>query len=715
MAPSNSEIYYNLTVVVHPLKNPEIPTRRHIEKDDKNTKNDKHNENERDDRDDQNGKNEEKSKKDKDKGKKAPPPSIRYLQARPGGFIFLKALKSDITVWVGLFAAVDVPQEFVIKKLKGIQDGLHQGAASRKQPMPPEIEICSIPDPLTRRQLPLNHSMPSFVQLHALQVHDLVTREDKWKDFKATLYYKYYNGGTLLNLIRRYKAARKQVPEGFIWHVIAQIGRALAYLHTGAEDSPVFNIMHRHKNKLINPASNEEQSDEEQSNEDQPNKLAKKPVNLGEKSLVNINKAQGIPGWEVISHMDGHADNIWLHSLSDEEKKRDSNLEGFTDALPQVVLGDFGIAVQAQHDRLDSLKRNAFPNVPEIETIRDKAYFATNLKYLICAADPDVRYSNLAQNNPEGFQEAARRRSQHVLSMELSRYSPQLQECMDKLESLVKLCETRFTALEHGQLPLEEFASNDFMYGTMLACADAKVHEYRNSEDEEQESVRWTQPSMSSMPFRMKPGHFSRGKSRHFAEVWRGVHEDLQERVVRNAFNDWESGSVEIYQAGIANGTPEKDSELEEVPWTTPQEGRPPQPTARHAPAREHGPDSLSSYVDSDAASNADAALARRAAVMHASEPEPRARLREGVMAPRKRAWLRHLEQLSREESVESSSAESDAEPEPEPELALAHRAVVVHESERQPRRGGGLSFFRERWLRHVRELCRKTGCKICE
>ncbi|KAK3326727.1 hypothetical protein B0H66DRAFT_600838 [Apodospora peruviana] len=51
--------------------------------------------------------------------------------------------------------------------------------------------------------------------------------------------------------------------------------------------------------------------------------------------------------WDPIIHADGHSGNTWLHYPSDEEKRVDPRLERFTDAMPQVVLGDFGFAFSA--------------------------------------------------------------------------------------------------------------------------------------------------------------------------------------------------------------------------------------------------------------------------------------------------------------------------------------------------------------------------------
>ncbi|KXX79497.1 hypothetical protein MMYC01_205205 [Madurella mycetomatis] len=66
----------------------------------------------------------------------------------------------------------------------------------------------------------------------------------------------------------------------------------------------------------------------------------------------------------------------------DEEKTKDPQLEKSTDSLPQVVLGDFGLAFEAHNDPVGWLYRKQNPGLPEPETLKDKADFGVNLKQL---------------------------------------------------------------------------------------------------------------------------------------------------------------------------------------------------------------------------------------------------------------------------------------------------------------------------------------------
>ncbi|GAB1315252.1 hypothetical protein MFIFM68171_05462 [Madurella fahalii] len=547
MPPTNSPSFQNYTILVHPLNNPEILKRQKLYLD------------------------------------KNHAPSL-YLRKRSDGFIFIKELKQTDSVFVGLFATADDPHELVvIKKLWGLIT--YKQATSTRQAMAPEIELCSLADVLVKRRLPLGYTMPPFVQLHAFQVHNEGSQQAKYKDFDATLFYKYYNGGTLLNLIERHKKAGRRVPEGFIWHVIAQVGRALSHLHTGTWPSPVYNVMHKDE--------------------------------IGVKPDKKVNKSETLSGWKPIVHMDGHADNIWLHYPSDEEKAKDPPLEGFTDSLPQVVLGDFGLAFEAHNDPADWLFQEQKPGLPEPETLKDKADFGVNLKHLIGAASPDVNWDKLhatyyRQNETEDDWQA--------LEVEKMHYSYNLGACVEKLETLIRMRESGdwWYALDAtNERHWERFATNDFVYGTMISWADVFVSSYIGSNDEE--SVRWTQPSLTCMPYQCR----TKKPSPYFRRTWTSVDRRLNVKSKILFGKGWAPGSVEICKATIVGGTVER--ELDPVPYTpdpseAPEKPQPPvtkpQPSEPHV---EHGIDSLPDYSDFESPSPGDQLAARRAAV----QPSP--------------------------------------------------------------------------------------------
>ncbi len=426
-------------------------------------------------------------------------------------------------------------------------------AADDANPMPAEIEQCTLSeaDPHVQRQLPLSHgNMEStpFPQLHAFQVHHrgFVRAEDDdegetgqfYRDADFTLIYKYYNGGTLHNLKKKYEAAGKTVPEGFIWHLISQIGRALSWMHTGHIPSPDYNLTHQNDIGAVG-----------------------KTVNLAVKDS----------SWDPICHMDMHANNIWLHYPSDEEKKADPRLAKFTDELPQIILGDFGFSFQASNDRVDMLCRVENPGIPEPETIVDKMNLGNNLWTLLkIQASEDERQKALQKR--QAGPNALERTDYYDLSEWMRHnYSKGLEDCWERFPTLVALDHTRdwlTRLLKTTTVDWSHFPRNDFTYGTMIAMADRYLASYVGSGKEV--SVRWTQPSNSHMPYHSIP----RMPKQHRWD-WGKVDGHLDKQVVTN-LEGLTRCCLRIRQAHIVGaGTPEK--ELERVDFCNPNAPKPPQ------------------------------------------------------------------------------------------------------------------------------------------
>lgn len=549
--------YSHQTIVARPLQNPEVAERAHLLKDPDHA-------------------------------------SLQYLQARRSGFIFIRWLKNDVKehpeVAVGLFASADHPQELVvIKKLKHLLRFDH--AADVRNPMSAEIEISSIADPLVQRQLPLYHcemGQTPFAQLNAVQIHDWGTRKQEYQNFDATLFYKYYNGGTLWNLMEKYKEEQRTIPEGFVWHYVAEHGRALAWLHTGNVPSREYNVKHT--------------------------------ADVGQGQRHAVNKLTPVRGWEAICHMDAHADNTWLHYPTDEEKAANPALKRFSDALPQVILGDFGIAMEARNDRNNVLQMRTSPDVPEPETVRDKADLGCNLLRLVVAGmSPDAR-RHIWQTTKTSAHMGSRRarvRPEHTLDPHMAGYSPELLTCYNGLRSLVEMRESNdFSGLLARSGPGEwaTFATNDFVYGTVIAMADAYLDAYTGSGVEE--SVRWTQPSNTYMPYRALARW-----PRHHRWDWDTVNQQLTD-YIRQSFTEHAPGSVGICQAHVI-GAGTAEAELERVEFDEdygPVFRDVQLPRKKTTPPRQHRPESLSDYVSERESAGVSA---RRAALVMAQDREP--------------------------------------------------------------------------------------------
>ncbi|KAG7289950.1 hypothetical protein NEMBOFW57_006327 [Staphylotrichum longicolle] len=549
--------YFHHTLVFYPLQNPEIASRRHLREDENHE-------------------------------------SSRYLRQRSNGFIFLRWLQNSPKTpdaVVGLFASVDRPQELVvIKKLTALIRP--HFAADALHPMAAEIEQCTLSnaDPLVQRQLPLFHDnmgpMP-FPKMYAFQVHNTgvgAEGEDdgapRLQGADVTLFYKYYSGGSLRDFWQAYRDAGRRVPEGFIWHFISQVCRALSWMHTGNVPSREYNLFNQ-------------------------NDIGK----LG----VTVNRAEKAAGWEALCHLDMHMGNIWLHYPSDEEKKADPRLEQFTDALPQIIIGDFGFSMQAQNDRVDFFWHEENPGVPEPETMRDKADLASHLWHLLKLQVSDDERMDYVTNKVFKTVPYDGADMYDLNQWMPNNYSRNLGICWDALRKLRSLDAShqffenmpKTTKEDWARLPL-----NDFVYGTMIAMADLYLDRYVGSGQEE--SVQWTQPRSPCMPY-----HSVWRNPKQHRWDWARVDGHLS-RARETKFTAYRRECVKTRQAHIIGaGTPER--ELDQVEFGPSQSG---QPAGSAASAQSSlvgsGPRStLPDYEDSineDAAAD-DQVQARRATV----------------------------------------------------------------------------------------------------
>jgi serine/threonine protein kinase len=533
--------YSHHTLVFYPQKNPEIAERQHLAKDENHE-------------------------------------SSRYLRRRSNGFLFLRWLQNDFkcqdTV-VGLYASVDRPQELVvIKKLTTIIRS--HLAADEQNPMAAEIEHCTMSnaDPLVQRQLPLFHDNMGptpFPQMHAFQVHDYgspVQGEDddapRLQDADVTMIYKYYNGGTLRELWEKYRAAGRTIPEGFIWHFISQVCRAMSWMHTGIIPSKEYNLFNQ-------------------------NDIGK----IG----ITVNRAEKAPGWKPLCHMDMHMSNIWLHYPSDEEKKADPRLEQFTNALPQIIVGDFGFSFKAENDRADLLCSQENPGIPEPETMRDKADLASALWHLLKLQVTDAERVSFLHRN--AFKTVPFDSADTFDLSEWMRhnYSRDLATCWDAFRKLRALDNNdqfyenmpKTTKDDWRRLPL-----NDFVYGTMIAMADRYLDGYIGSGKEE--SVQWTQPRNAYMPY-----HSMWRSPKQHRWDWARVDGHLM-RARQAKFRAYGLEHVKIHQAHIVGaGTPER--ELDQVDFgsrSAPEPTSPAAPSTPTAVVPAGSQDSLPDYVDSE-------------------------------------------------------------------------------------------------------------------
>ncbi|KAL2136966.1 hypothetical protein VTI74DRAFT_11148 [Chaetomium olivicolor] len=496
--------------------------------------------------------------------------SARYLQARPKGFLFLRWLKNDKATYpdvtVGLFASVDIPHELVIIK-KVLEIRVPWNTSDAAEPLAPEIELSSLStnDPLVQRQLPLfvNETPTPFIQTHAIQLHQRGSRSQEWKDVNVTVFYKYYNGGSIGNLIYAHTVKGKPIPESLIWHFAAQIGRAFAWMHTGHYPSREYNLHHKD--------------------------------DIGDDLTKEVNTAKSVHGWEPISHGDAHKENIWLHYPTDDEKKADPRLDVSTDSMPQMILGEYGFALQAQHDRRDMFCRATNPGIPEAETLRDKSDLARILVDMMLAHLGHERSRLALDTHRKGESGTAEQAFQHHFAS--AGYSLDLQRVLYKLLYLRHWNLSKDFYPQLNWTTGEEwgaFPSNDYLYGTLIAMADNYLDKLEQNRT--LKSVRWTKPVELYMPY-----HAERRAPPQHRRDWAEVQGHLK-AFIEHKFSDCQTGSVEVVQTHVRGGVLEEELspvDLEGVAEIWKQTEKQ-EETSKPEKQRQHGPDSLSHYVDSD-------------------------------------------------------------------------------------------------------------------
>ncbi|KAI0394709.1 hypothetical protein F5Y17DRAFT_238880 [Xylariaceae sp. FL0594] len=109
-----------------------------------------------------------------------------------------------------------------------------------------------------------------------------------------SVYLRYYNGGTLADITSRAHRAKRLIPEHFIWHVFVTLIEAVRYLHTG-----------------VLPGTDGPPKDD----------------------------------WEPIYHRDISPSNVFVHFPIQPSPQPELGYE--TNAYPEVILGDFGKACEA--------------------------------------------------------------------------------------------------------------------------------------------------------------------------------------------------------------------------------------------------------------------------------------------------------------------------------------------------------------------------------
>lgn len=153
----------------------------------------------------------------------------------------------------------------------------------------------------------------------------------------TNVYFDYYAGGDLENLIYNYADRRVQVPESFIWHAFLQLSEALAYIHLGYD---------RH---------------------------VKSPIS---------------PDWWTVVHRDIKPSNVLLRLPT-----YNFNAQDITDIpYPSLVLADFGLASieETTHYYLGSYMWQP-PEIPEASCAADCWALGACIHAMALQGDPPIK------------------------------------------------------------------------------------------------------------------------------------------------------------------------------------------------------------------------------------------------------------------------------------------------------------------------------------
>ncbi|KAK7947935.1 uncharacterized protein PG986_008821 [Apiospora aurea] len=129
------------------------------------------------------------------------------------GFLFVKELGGDKLFLVQSVANNRLNVNKILVRTDDDQNG------DFKTQLPPELRFSTIGAP-----------GPRNVQFDYLIDETYFTKLDYWKRLNAktySLYFQFANGGTLEQLIEKYRELGDEVPEHFIWHVAVELGEAL--------------------------------------------------------------------------------------------------------------------------------------------------------------------------------------------------------------------------------------------------------------------------------------------------------------------------------------------------------------------------------------------------------------------------------------------------------------------------------------------------------
>ncbi|KAI1314261.1 hypothetical protein F5Y03DRAFT_336569 [Xylaria venustula] len=196
------------------------------------------------------------------------------------GFIFVKAIAEDAMV----VQSVQTGRLFINKIIEPVQNVEGLSDVRKVEEQAEELRVSTAPN--------AEHILPRKLQVRGRERTYFVELQ-LWQtiaDGVYSLYFDFYNGGTLVDLQQYYFDRRRPIPEHFIWHVLLTLIEDVRYLQTGCLP--------------------------------------------GEDNVPD--------NWVEIYHRDIGLNNIFIHYEERPASEREPPVGWYSNAFPEIVLGNFG-------------------------------------------------------------------------------------------------------------------------------------------------------------------------------------------------------------------------------------------------------------------------------------------------------------------------------------------------------------------------------------
>ncbi|KAI8961043.1 hypothetical protein F5Y11DRAFT_327848 [Daldinia sp. FL1419] len=370
------------------------------------------------------------------------------------GFLLLRVIRPGVYI----VQSIGTWQIYYVKVMRRCQHSKPRVDVREHEflhPVPPDVRVSTIPQALMKNVEDTPRSLHTKAYLSNL-VYFQEGLDDKW-----TLYFQYYNGGTLESLIEQYYELNRAIPETFIWNVALHLGKALAYLHTGRTEEEPY----------------------------------------------------GVKGWARIYHRAVAPSNILLHySAHAPGKIPRMGIE--QNAFPQIILSDFSHSA-IEGDDTALLKPGLHPNESEPTVWEDIYHYGSVLRLMCMTHIPlGIGLPPFAHKNERGEEAWSQRPDSRLIEEaalypiwghdEYPGYSSDLLNALKRFEWINQ--EKEEIEVQDNKENL--FPNMDWIMGSLIPLAEQKVTEYRTGPKPDRfytdRDVSWTRSDVLPPPITLE-------------------------------------------------------------------------------------------------------------------------------------------------------------------------------------------------------------------